>query len=69
MMDENEKSDLIISIVKSELDKQYKDIINYMNEFMTQEERNLHGDNIASYLIQSPSLLARIKLELMAKGL
>ena len=48
------------------LDKQEKDVTDYMNKYMTQEERNQHGDNIWNMLVRAKSSLAFLELKLMA---
>jgi hypothetical protein len=61
---------LIVELAQSHfkeiLDKQEKDITDYMNEYMTQEELNRHGDNIWYMLAKSQSSLAFFQLKLMA---
>lgn len=58
--------DLITTHFTEVLDKQEKDITDYMNEYMTQEERNQHGDNIWNMLVRAKPSLAFFELKLMA---
>jgi hypothetical protein len=39
-----------------------------MNKYMTQEERNRHGDNIWGLLVRSQGLISQISLEMIADG-
>jgi hypothetical protein len=48
------------------LEKQEQDIVNYMNTYMTQGERDRHGDNIWFYLLKPQSVKARLDLIEMA---
>jgi len=50
------------------LDKQEQDIVNYMNTYMTQAERDRHGDNIWFFLLKSQSVKARLDLIEMVNG-
>lgn len=50
------------------LDKQEQDIVNYMNTYMAQEERDRHGDNIWFFLLKSKSVKAMLDLIEMANG-
>ena len=61
-------SDFIFSLLEMMLNKQEEDIIDYMNESMTQDERNRHGDNIWNYLLRVQGTLAKIRLEMIADG-
>ena len=61
-------SDFIFSLLERMLNKQEEDIIDYMNESMTQDERNRHGDNIWNYLLRVQGTLAKIRLEMIADG-
>ena len=60
--------DFIFNLLENLLNKQEENIVNYMNKFMTQEERNRHGDNICNYLLSSMGTLAEIRLRMMADG-
>lgn len=64
----NSESDLIQDHFLQELEKQQKDIIFYINECMTQEERNLHGDNLWNLIIRPEPSFALLELKLMAYG-
>lgn len=61
-------NEIVESIIAQKLDDQYCGIIEYMNQCMTQKERDRHEDNICSYLEKPESLIAWIKLTLMANG-
>lgn len=61
-------SDFIFNLLEKMLNKQEEDVVNYMNESMTQTERNRHGDNIWSYLLRAQGALAEIRLEMIADG-
>lgn len=50
------------------LEKQEQDIINYMNTYMTQEERDKHGENIMWFVLKPQSVAARLDLIEMANG-
>ena len=58
--------DLVTTHFTEVLDKQEKDVIDYMNNCMTQEERNRHGDNIWNMLVRAKPSLAFFELKLMA---
>lgn len=58
----------IFKQIKEIIDKQERDIIDYINEYMSEKERNLHGDNIWSSLLHSDALIAMIKMEMLANG-
>lgn len=60
--------DFILTEVKKMLDKQENDVVEYMNKYMTQDERNRHGDNIWGFLVKSDALISIIELKMMAKG-
>lgn len=62
----NSVSDLIRDHFLQQLEKQQKDIIFYINECMTQEERNKHGDNLWNLIIRPEPSLALLELKLMA---
>ena len=64
-MDETE---LILDLIEQMLKKQHDDIIWYMNECMTQNERTRHGDNIFNLLVRPEPCIAWIKLNLMANS-
>jgi len=61
----NSKSDLIRDHFLQQLEKQQQDIIFYINECMTQEERNNHGDNLWNLIIRPEPSLALLELKLM----
>lgn len=61
-------SDFILTLLEKMLNKQEEDVVNYMNDFMTQPERNRHGDHIWGFLLRSQATLAKIRLEMMADG-
>ena len=50
------------------LEKQEQDIINYMNTYMTQEERDKHGENIMWFILKPQSVAAWLDLVEMADG-
>jgi len=61
-------SDFIFNSLRNKLDEQEDKVVEYMNKYMTQEERNRHGDNIWGLLVRSPGLISQISLEMMADG-
>lgn len=61
-------SDFIFNLLEKMLNKQEEDVVNYMNESMTQTERNKHGENIWGYLLRAQGALAEIRLEMIADG-
>ena len=61
-------SDFIFNLLEIMLNKQEEDIVNYMNECMTQTERNRHGENIWWYLLRAKGTLAEIKMEMLVDG-
>lgn len=58
--------DLVKAHFSEVLTKQETNVANYMNNYMTQEERNQHGDNIMYMLEKANSSLAFFELKLMA---
>ena len=60
------ESDLIKDHFRQELEKQQEAIIFYINECMTQEERQRHGDNLWNSIVHTESSFAFLKLKLMA---
>lgn len=60
------ESDLIKEHFRQEIDKQKDNIIFYINECMTQEERNKHGDNLWNMIIHADSSFALLELKLMS---
>lgn len=50
------------------LEKQEQDIINYMNTYMAQEERDKHGENIMWFILKPQSVAAQLDLIKMANG-
>jgi hypothetical protein len=72
-MEEKEKvrisdSEFITNIIKEELEAQEHRIISYVNKYMTQEERDKHGNNIWSYLVRPESIESLIRLRIIADG-
>ena len=61
-------SDFIFNLLEKMLNKQEEDIVNYMNECMTQTERNRHGENNWLYLLRAKCTLAEIKMEMLVDG-
>lgn len=57
-----------LSTILRLIDKQEEDVTNYINEYMTQEERDMHGSNICSFLLKSQSVEALVGLMQMADG-
>ena len=60
--------DFIFNSLRKKLDEQEDRVVEYMNKYMTQEERNRHGDNIWGFLVRSQGLISQISLEMMADG-
>jgi hypothetical protein len=61
-------SDFIFSSLRNKLDEQEDKVVEYMNKYMTQEERNRHVDNIWGFLVRSQGVISEISLEMMADG-
>ena len=61
-------SDFILSLVEEMLNKQEEDIIKYMNDVMSQEERDKHGDNIYNIILNSGKALSKIKIKMLSDG-
>jgi len=61
-------SDFIFNSLRNKLDEQEDNVVEYMNKYMTQEERDRHGDNIWGLLVRSQGLISQISLEMMADG-
>lgn len=59
--------DLLFDEIEKKLNEQEESIVNYMNEYMTQEERDRHGDNIWGYLKKGKGVVAELNLFLMSK--
>ncbi len=62
-------ADLAKTYLQEILAKQEKDIVDYMNEYMTHEEIQRHGDNIWNMIAKTSSSLAFFKLKLMTTGI
>jgi hypothetical protein len=60
--------DFIFNLLRKKLDEQEDKVVEYMNKYMTQEERNRHGDNIWGFLVRSQGVISEISLEMMADG-
>jgi hypothetical protein len=58
----------IFNSLRNKLDEQEDKVVEYMNKYMTQEERNRHGDNIWGLLVRSQGLISQISLEMIADG-
>lgn len=61
-------SSFIFDKLKELLDKQECNIIEYMNECMSQDERYQHGENIWRFLENADGLIARIKIDMLVDG-
>jgi hypothetical protein len=61
-------SDFIFNSLRNKLDEQEDKVVEYMNKYTTQEERDRHGDNIWGLLVRSQGLISQISLEMMADG-
>jgi len=61
-------SDFIFNSLRNKLDEQEDKVVEYMNKYMTQEERDKHGDNIWGLLVRSQGLISQISLEMMSDG-
>lgn len=61
--------DSIFNLLENMLNKQEEHVLNYMNESMTQDERNRHGDNIWGYLIRAKGVIAEIKMNLLVDNI
>lgn len=61
-------SDFIFNLLRKMLEEQEDKVVGYMNMYMTQEERNRHGDNIWGFLVRSQGVISEISLEMMADG-
>lgn len=59
------ESDLIKDHFRQELEKQQEDIIFYINECMSQEERQRHGDNLWNLIVRAAPSFAFLELKLM----
>ena len=68
ILGEESDSDFILESFKKLLIEQENNIVEYMNKYMTQEERNKHGDNIWGFLARADGALAKIRMEMMADG-
>jgi hypothetical protein len=60
--------DFIFNSLRKKLDEHENKIVEYMNTYMTQKERNRHGDNIWGLIAQSHSLISQISLEMLGDG-
>lgn len=60
------ESDLIKDHFRQELEKQQEDIIFYINECMTQEERQRHGDNLWNLIVRAEPSFALLEMKLIA---
>lgn len=58
----------ILDKVKELLKYQRSKIVDYINESMTNEQRELHETNLLCYVITPEMLEAKIKCELLADG-
>lgn len=59
------ESDLIKDHFRQELEKQQEDIIFYINECMSQEERQRHGDNLWNLIVRVAPSFAFLELKLI----
>ena len=60
-------SDFILDILKDIIKSKTKKTVDYMDEYMTHEELQRHGDNIFNCLVNEGDI-AHIRLKLMAVG-
>ena len=60
------ESDLIKDHFRQELEKQQEAIIFYINEYMSHEERQHHGDNLWNLIVRVAPSFAFLELKLMA---
>ena len=60
-------SDFILDILKDIIKSKTKKTVDYMDEYMTHEELQRHGDNIFNCLLNEGDI-AYIRLKLMAVG-
>jgi hypothetical protein len=60
-------SDFILDIIKDIIKSKTKKTVDYMDEYMTHEELQRHGDNIFNCLVNEGDI-AYIRLKLMAVG-
>ena len=60
-------SDFILDILKDIIKSKTKKTVDYMDEYMTHEELQRHGDNIFNCLVNEGDI-AYIRLKLMAVG-
>lgn len=58
---------VILDTITSVLADQETNLSNYINRFMTQEERDRHGDNIMGYLCSPSGISSTININLMAR--
>jgi cell division ATPase FtsA len=61
------ESDFILDILKDIIKSKTKKTVDYMDEYMTHEELQRHGDNIFNCLVNEGDI-AYIRLKLMAVG-
>lgn len=61
-----EKDEKILNQVETEIKESHVAIIDYMNKFFTQEERDIHGTNIVQ-LLPKISISAYIKMQILAE--
>ena len=55
----------IFNKIKELIDKQESNVIEYMNDYMSQDERTNHGENIWRFLENADALIARIKIDML----
>lgn len=60
--------EIVHKLIDDVLSKQESDIISYMNEYMTDVERNRHGDNIIGYLSKNYGMISSLNMILMSRG-
>lgn len=68
MSDTKTNEQFIIDFVKGKLNEQNQKISEYINTYMTQEERDRHGNNLYVYLLSPELLETLIESEMIVKG-
>jgi len=63
-----ETKNIIFEELAKILDKQVKDISEYIDLAFTKEEANRHSDNLQNMILNSKETLAFLKMKLLANG-
>jgi hypothetical protein len=61
-------AEYILNLLFKKLSEQEKEIMGYINEAMTPNERYRHGDDIFNHILSPQGTIAEIKMRMIAEG-